>query len=162
MSELELYGLLAVAKEQQKAVEKAAADQRTAAELLARTVEQLAIERATIPGAVTKAAQDAARAALGAMVGEMQGAAKESRLKLTEAAQEAAAEVGGAMRGVSLAWVLCAFGLGLGVGGAGVWVLFAKQFDRIEVSASRAEAASLALWRQSPEGKTEAAKAAGK
>jgi hypothetical protein len=141
MSEIELYGLMAVAKEHQKAVEKAAEGVRDAGERLTLAAQALNVERSAVAATTTKAAQEAAKAHLAGMVGEMQGAAKDARQKLAEAAQEAQ----GAVRVVSWAWLLAVFGLGLGVGTVAGMLLQAKKLDRIEAAIYQA-------WKQTPEG----------
>jgi hypothetical protein len=134
MSEGALFGLWATAKEHQAAVEKAA-------KTLDQAREAFDKERAGIPAAVA----EAAKALLIDQGKEMQRVAAEARQTLANAARSTAGELAAAMRITSLWGLLAVFALGLGLGGAGVWVLLSKRLDRIE-------AATYETWKQTPEG----------
>jgi hypothetical protein len=121
MSEMELYGLMAVAKEQQVATQRAA-------EALEYARKAFQADREAISEKASQAAQESAKAHLAQMVGELQRATTDAR----QALSEATAEVQVVARGISVAWMLGMFGLGMFAGGLTVWLIVSDQLDRIE------------------------------
>lgn len=119
--EMELYGLMAVAKEQQAATQRAA-------EALDHARRAFQADREAISEKASQAAQEAARAHLDQMVGELQRVTAEAR----QALSEATAEVQVVARGVSVAWMLGMFGAGMCAGGLAVWLMVGGQLNRIE------------------------------
>lgn len=130
--EMELYGLMAVAKEQQAATQRAA-------EALDHARRALQADREAISEKASQAAQEAARAHLAQMVGELQRVTAEAR----QALSEATAEVQVVARGVSLAWMLSMFGLGAFAGGLAVWLMVGGQLGRIEAMVQTQEATQI-------------------
>lgn len=132
MSEMELYGLMAVAKEQQAATQRAA-------EALDHARRAFQADREAISEKASQAAQEAARAHLAQMVVELQRVTDEAR----QALSEATAEVQVVARGVSLAWMLSMFGLGAFAGGLAVWLMVGGQLSRIEAMVQTQEATQI-------------------
>lgn len=130
--EMELYGLMAVAKEQQAATQRAA-------EALDHARRAFQADREAISEKASQAAQEAARAHLAQMVVELQGVTDEAR----QALSEATAEVQVVARGVSLAWMLSMFGLGAFAGGLAVWLMVGGQLSRIEAMVQTQEATQI-------------------
>jgi hypothetical protein len=121
MSEMELYGLMAVAKEQQAATQRAA-------EALEHARKAFQADREAISEKASQAAQEAARAHLAQMVEGLQLATADAR----QALAEATTEVQAVARGVSMAWLFAMFGLGFCAGGLAVWLMVSGQLNRIE------------------------------
>lgn len=130
--EMELYGLMAVAKEQQAATQRAA-------EALDHARRAFQADREAISEKASQAAQEAARAHLAQMVVELQRVTDEAR----QALSEATAEVQVVSRGVSLAWMLSMFGLGAFAGGLAVWLMVGGQLSRIEAMVQTQEATQI-------------------
>lgn len=146
MSEAQLYGLMAIAKEHQAAAERSAAAAQTSAEALDRARKALDQALAGLPAAAATAALEASRAGLADQGKEMQRVAAEARQTLAKASDVAARELVAAGQSASMWGLVAAFALGLGLGCAGAWMLFSKQLERIEGYA-------YATWAQTPEGK---------
>lgn len=130
MSENELFGLMAVAQEQQKAAAAAQASAAKATEAMAAAV-----------AAMPRAAQEAARAAGAALAVEMKAETERARQSVAQTASVAQA----ALRGVSWAWVGLAFAVGLAVGVAGMAWYYGGQLDHLTAYAQ-------AIYGQTPQG----------
>ena len=101
MSEMELYGLMAVAKEQQAAVQRAA-------EALEHARKALQADREGLSEIAAKAAQEAARQRLDQMVVELQKVADGAQAAILDASNN----MQSAGQWLSLPWMLSAMGFG--------------------------------------------------
>lgn len=127
MSEMELYGLMAIAKEHQAAVERAQKGLDGAAVALVAAGKGFDQVRAEIRQAATEAVR-------AAVAGEATALATPLRQAAQEAANAAAA-TSAAANSVSWAWVLAAFALGVSAGVAGTWWSVGKRLQSIEAAA---------------------------
>lgn len=145
MSEMELYGLMAIAKEHQAAVERAAKGLDTARAGLAAITERIDQVRVEI----RQVAGDAIRNAVAADAEKLAAPLRQA----TQEASKAATAMYTAATAVSWAWVVVALALGL-LGGAGVvWWLVREDLQAIR-------AATYATWEQTRQ--PDAAKPRGK
>lgn len=127
MSEMELYGLMAIAKEHQAAVERASKGLDGAATALVAAGKGFDQARAEIRQAATEAVRAAVAGEAATLATPLRQAAQE--------AEKAAAATSAAASSVNWAWALAAFALGVALGITGTWWHVGKRLQNIEAAA---------------------------
>ena len=142
MSENELYGLMAIAREHQATAEKAGQKVEAAAQVLLQAAA--AYDRAR--GELTATAGEAIRAAVAGHAASMVQPLRDG----AALAREAAAEIRLAGRGILWAWLGCALAVGGVLGGGAMWWGQVQQSERI----ARIEGYAQHIYAQTPEAKS--------